>query len=111
MAWRCRATSTQWRSARHGRASNHARNMCSIRWGGARDTSSTWGMASCRRRRSRMYGDWWSLYMSIRRAAMLQVEPGASRASAEEGAHVVIVGGGIAGLSAAWYLQQEATRH
>jgi oxygen-dependent protoporphyrinogen oxidase len=26
------------------------------------------------------------------------------------GAHVVIVGGGIAGLSAAWYLQQEAAR-
>ncbi|HEY7091947.1 MAG TPA: protoporphyrinogen oxidase [Ktedonobacterales bacterium] len=31
-------------------------------------------------------------------------------ASGESGAHVVIVGGGIAGLSAAWYLQQEATR-
>jgi oxygen-dependent protoporphyrinogen oxidase len=30
--------------------------------------------------------------------------------SGENGAHVVIVGGGIAGLSAAWYLQREAAR-
>jgi oxygen-dependent protoporphyrinogen oxidase len=30
--------------------------------------------------------------------------------SSEDGAHVVIVGGGIAGLSAAWYLQREAAR-
>jgi oxygen-dependent protoporphyrinogen oxidase len=31
-------------------------------------------------------------------------------ASSQSGAHVVIIGGGIAGLSAAWYLQQEAAR-
>jgi oxygen-dependent protoporphyrinogen oxidase len=30
--------------------------------------------------------------------------------SFESGAHVVIIGGGIAGLSAAWYLQREAER-
>jgi oxygen-dependent protoporphyrinogen oxidase len=30
--------------------------------------------------------------------------------SGETGAHVVVIGGGIAGLSAAWYLQQEAAR-
>jgi oxygen-dependent protoporphyrinogen oxidase len=30
--------------------------------------------------------------------------------SGESSAHIVIVGGGIAGLSAGWYLQQEATR-
>jgi len=46
--------------------------------------------------------------MSIRRPAMpAQAEP---EAPSKSGAHVVIVGGGIAGLSAAWYLQQEATR-
>jgi oxygen-dependent protoporphyrinogen oxidase len=31
-------------------------------------------------------------------------------ASRENGAHVVIIGGGVAGLSAAWYLQQEAAK-
>jgi oxygen-dependent protoporphyrinogen oxidase len=36
-----------------------------------------------------------------------QAEPEAPGTS---GAHIVIVGGGIAGLSAAWYLQQEAAR-
>ncbi len=46
--------------------------------------------------------------MSIRRAATpMQTE---TDASGESGAHVVIVGGGIAGLSAAWYLQREAAR-
>src|SRR4029078_2430711 len=70
--------------------------------------SSTWGMASCRRRRSRMCDDWWSLCMSIRRAATpMQTE---ISAPSESSAHVVIAGGGIAGLSAAWYLQQEAAR-
>ena len=46
--------------------------------------------------------------MSIRRAATpMQTE---ADISGETGAHVVIVGGGIAGLSAAWYLQREAAR-
>ena len=46
--------------------------------------------------------------MSIRRAATpMQAE---NNVSGESGAHVVIVGGGIAGLSAAWCLQQEAAR-
>jgi protoporphyrinogen/coproporphyrinogen III oxidase len=46
--------------------------------------------------------------MSIQRPAMpAQAEP---EAPGQSGAHVVIVGGGIAGLSAAWYLQQEAAR-
>ena len=46
--------------------------------------------------------------MSIRRAATpMQTE---TDVSGETGAHVVIVGGGIAGLSAAWYLQREAAR-
>jgi protoporphyrinogen/coproporphyrinogen III oxidase len=46
--------------------------------------------------------------MSIQRPAM----PTHTEAdtSSESGAHVVIIGGGIAGLSAAWYLQQEAAR-
>ena len=70
--------------------------------------SSIWGMASYRRRRSRTWRDWWSLSMSIRRAATpMQTE---TDVSGETGAHVVIVGGGIAGLSAAWYLQREAAR-
>src|SRR6185312_9983120 len=63
-------------------------------------------MASCRRRRSRTCGDWWSSCMSIRRAAT----PMQTDVSGETGAHVVIIGGGIAGLSAAWYLQREAAR-
>ncbi len=46
--------------------------------------------------------------MSIRRPVMpAQAEPDASR---DNGAHVAIIGGGIAGLSAAWYLQQEAAK-
>ena len=46
--------------------------------------------------------------MSIRRAATpMQTE---ADVSGESGAHVVIIGGGIAGLSAAWYLQQGAAR-
>jgi oxygen-dependent protoporphyrinogen oxidase len=37
----------------------------------------------------------------------MQIETGAP---SESGAHVVVIGGGIAGLSAAWYLQREAAR-
>jgi oxygen-dependent protoporphyrinogen oxidase len=43
--------------------------------------------------------------MSIRRPAQAE-----SSTSGGSGAHIAIVGGGIAGLSAAWYLQQEAAR-
>src|SRR5215831_17057771 len=63
-------------------------------------------MASCRRRRLTTCGDWWSSSMNIQRAAT----PMQTDVSGESGAHVVIVGGGIAGLSAAWYLQREAGR-
>jgi oxygen-dependent protoporphyrinogen oxidase len=46
--------------------------------------------------------------MSTRRPATpAQTE---AAASGQSGAHVVIVGGGIAGLSAAWYLRQQAAR-
>ena len=63
-----------------------ARSISWIRWPGARGTSSTWGMASCRRRRSRTCGDWWSSSMSISAAQRMptQTEPGALRRSWRE---------------------------
>jgi oxygen-dependent protoporphyrinogen oxidase len=39
-----------------------------------------------------------------------QAETGVSGVSGENGAHVVVIGGGVAGLSAAWTLQQESRR-
>jgi protoporphyrinogen/coproporphyrinogen III oxidase len=48
----------------------------------------------------------------IARMSMGQPEPYCdARAELRAAKHIVIVGGGIAGLSAAWYLQQEAAQH
>lgn len=50
--------------------------------------------------------DWWTLSMNTVRSNLDQAE----REVARRAKQVVIIGGGITGLSAAWYLQHEAAR-
>lgn len=49
--------------------------------------------------------------MSIVRSGVVQRGPDVSRVPEQAAKHIIIIGGGIAGLSAAWYLQQKAKQH